>query len=74
MVVITAALEREMEPRLATFPIGAIGERDRAAVGFRDLSAQGQANAGSPALRGEKRHEKVRRIGNARTFISYIHI
>ncbi len=36
---------------------------------LRDLSAEHEADAGALGFRGKKRHEEIRRIGEARTVV-----
>src|ERR1700693_3859443 len=46
-----------------------ISQSKRAAVGFRNLPAQNQADSGAALLGGEKRHEEIGSVGNAGGFI-----
>src|ERR1700683_4552277 len=62
-------LELSAQTCFATATGFPIFESKRTAVSFRNLPAQNQANSGSALLRGEKRHEKVGRVWNARAFI-----
>src|SRR5580700_12193838 len=46
-----------------------IFQSKRAAVSFRNLPAQNQADSGAALLGGEERHEEIGSVGNARAFI-----
>lgn len=55
----------------AAAAVGAVLQRERAAMSFGDLPAEDQADAGAPGLGGEKRNKQVCGIGNAGTFIEH---
>src|SRR5690349_5221036 len=46
----------------ATARLGAVFERERAPVGFGDLTAQREADAGTGGLGREERHEQIGRV------------
>src|SRR5215467_1169956 len=47
----------------------AVLERERAAVRLGDLPREREADARALGLRGEERHEQVRRVGEARALV-----
>ena len=52
-------LQRQSQQRFAATPISAVLENKRAAVRFRNLSRQHQADARAACLRGKERHKQV---------------
>src|SRR4029077_11084526 len=62
-------LARQAENGPASPAGHAVFERERAAVSFRDLPAQGEADAGAGWLRREERDEEVGCVGQPRAFV-----
>src|SRR3954468_16201789 len=60
---------RKSQVGAAAAAVGAVVQRQRAAVGFGDLTAQHEADAGSTRFGGEEGHEQVRRVGQPRSLI-----
>jgi len=53
----------------AAAPVGAVLQREGAAVGFGDLAAEDQADSLASRLGGEERDEEVRGVGNTGAFV-----
>src|SRR5581483_10438687 len=58
-----------MQVGSAAAGVGAVGQSEIAAVGFRHLPAEYQSNSGASLLGGEKGDEEVGGIGNPRTIV-----
>ena len=61
--------DRQAQVGAAAAAVGAVFQRQRAAVRFGDLPAEHQADARSARLGREERHEQVRRVRQPRSFI-----
>src|SRR5437773_1695566 len=62
-------LEREPEAGAAAGPVGAVLQRQAAAVGFRNLTAQDEPDPGAARLRREERDEQVSRVRQPRALV-----
>jgi hypothetical protein len=60
---------RQPQARHAAVRAFAVGEGERAAVVFRDLAAEYEADAAAFGFRREKRDEKIRRLRDARAVV-----
>ena len=58
-------LQPQAQSCLAAGRGGSVFERESAAVGFGDLAAQDQADAGAAGFRGEEGHKQVVGVGEA---------
>src|SRR5579864_3165859 len=64
-----SAFQWQLYDGFAAFSVGAIVQRNTAAMSLGDLPAKSQADAGPTGLGGEEGHEQVRRIGDSGTFV-----
>src|SRR5262245_2157933 len=69
LFVVRSLLHRQTQDRAAAAVRRAVLERQRAAVGLGDLTAERQADAGAGRLGGEERDEQVRRVGQPGPFV-----
>ena len=66
--------DRQAEAGAAAGLAHVVFQGQGAAVGFGDLAAERQADAGAVVLRGEKRHEYVRAVGQARPVVVHVNL
>src|SRR5277367_2960830 len=59
------------ELRFAAAAVAAVLQRQRAAVGFCDLAAEDETDAGAALFCGEEGDEKVCGVGDTRAFIEH---
>src|SRR5678815_3150610 len=69
IMTVSSSSERQPQQGLATGSVLAVLDGQRAAMGFCDLAAEHQPDAGATRLRREERDEQVRDIGKPRAFI-----
>jgi hypothetical protein len=67
---ISLTLNGESEPGFASTSIGTVGQREFAAMSFRNLTAENEADPRSTLLGRKEGNEKIRRLWEARTIIN----